>query len=69
MTFAICWTVGCAPDAIRACEILAADNVGNADVGIAKSDTGEPRYFLGIGSQGFDAAVTKHTNESKKKHN
>lgn len=59
--------VGYAPkDVKKACEILAAGNTGSADIGVSRNLSGEKRYFLGIGSQGFDAEVTKRTNEGAK---
>ena len=53
-------------DVKRACEVIAEDHQGSADIGLSINATEEKRYFLGIGSQGFDAAVTKRTNEGKK---
>jgi diacylglycerol kinase (ATP) len=58
--------VGIKPDIKRACEIIAKGNTGKCDIGFAKTDEGIERYFLGIGSQGFDAEVTRKTNEGKK---
>jgi diacylglycerol kinase (ATP) len=58
--------IGICPNIKRACEILHEGNVGSADVGVALTDSGVKRYFLGIGSQGFDAEVTRRTNASKK---
>ncbi len=58
--------IGVRSDIKRACEILAEHNTNKFDIGFAKTDSGVERYFLGIGSQGFDALVTKRTNEGKK---
>ncbi|MFX1316240.1 MAG: diacylglycerol/lipid kinase family protein [Promethearchaeota archaeon] len=58
--------IGIRPDIKRACEIIAEGHTGKVDIGFAKTDAGVERYFLGIGSQGFDAEVTKRTNEAKK---
>ncbi|MHA1796310.1 MAG: diacylglycerol/lipid kinase family protein [Promethearchaeota archaeon] len=59
--------VGYAPkDVKRACEIIASGNTGPVDVGVSINSSGEKRYFLGIGSQGFDAEVTQRTNEGSK---
>jgi diacylglycerol kinase (ATP) len=59
--------VGYRPDVVRACEILAAGNVTRCDVGVVTSAEGAPRYFVGVGSQGFDAEVTQRTNAGKKR--
>ncbi|MCF2140058.1 MAG: diacylglycerol kinase family lipid kinase [Candidatus Lokiarchaeota archaeon] len=59
--------VGYAPKQVkRACEIIASGESGPVDIGLSLNSTGEKRYFLGIGSQGFDAEVTKRTNEGSK---
>ncbi|MFX1388286.1 MAG: diacylglycerol/lipid kinase family protein [Promethearchaeota archaeon] len=58
--------IGIRPDIKRACEIIAEGNIGKTDVGFAKTDSGIQRYFLGIGSQGFDSEVTRRFNEAKK---
>ncbi|TXT58134.1 MAG: Diacylglycerol kinase [Promethearchaeota archaeon] len=58
--------IGIPPDIKRACEIIAEGFSRKTDIGLAKTDKGVERYFLGIGSQGFDAEVTKRTNESRK---
>ncbi|MFX1501396.1 MAG: diacylglycerol/lipid kinase family protein [Promethearchaeota archaeon] len=58
--------IGILPDIKRACEIIAENNVGKSDIGYAKTDTGVERYFLGIGSQGFDSEVTRRFNEAKR---
>jgi diacylglycerol kinase (ATP) len=47
----------------RACEIIAEGNSSKCDIGFAKTDEGVERYFLGIGSHGFDAEVAKRSNE------
>jgi len=60
--------IGIRPDIKRACEIIAEGKTGKSDIGIANTDKGVKRYFLGIGSQGFDAEVTKRTNESKRQN-
>ncbi|MFX1366474.1 MAG: diacylglycerol/lipid kinase family protein [Promethearchaeota archaeon] len=58
--------IGIQPDIKRACEIIAENNIGKSDIGFAKTDTGVERYFLGIGSQGFDSEVTRRFNEAKR---
>ncbi|MFW9828458.1 MAG: diacylglycerol/lipid kinase family protein [Candidatus Thorarchaeota archaeon] len=58
--------IGIPPDIKRACEIIAKGNSSKADIGFAKTDTGVERYFLGIGSQGFDSEVTRRFNEAKR---
>jgi diacylglycerol kinase (ATP) len=58
--------IGIKPDIKRACEIVAEGHSSKSDVGLAITDNGVERYFLGIGSQGFDAEVTKRTNEAVK---
>lgn len=58
--------IGILPDIKRACEIIAEGNTSRADIGLAKTDTGIQRYFLGIGSQGFDSDVTRRFNEAKR---
>lgn len=60
--------IGIPPDIKRACEIIAESFIGKNDIGLAVTETGIKRYFLGIGSQGFDAEVTKRANESKRKN-
>ncbi|MHA1672673.1 MAG: diacylglycerol/lipid kinase family protein [Promethearchaeota archaeon] len=59
--------IGYRPDVKRACEIIASGKTGKADVGISINAEDQSRYFLGIGSQGFDAEVTKRTNEGSKR--
>ncbi len=60
--------IGITPDIKRACEIIAENNTSKSDIGFAKTDEGVERYFLGIGSQGFDAEVAKRSNENKEKN-
>jgi diacylglycerol kinase (ATP) len=60
--------IGIRPDIKRACEIIAEGHTGKFDIGIANTEGGIKRYFLGIGSQGFDAEVTRRTNESKRQN-
>lgn len=62
--------IGIRPDNIkRACEIIAKGKTGKSDIGLSINSKNDQRYFLGIGSQGFDAEVTKRTNESQKSMN
>lgn len=58
--------IGIKPDIKRACEIIAEGYSSNSDIGLAITDEGIKRYFLGIGSQGFDAEVTRRANLGKK---
>jgi len=58
--------IGITPDIKRACEIIAEGNTSKSDIGFAKTDTSIERYFLGIGSQGFDSDVTRRFNEAKR---
>jgi diacylglycerol kinase (ATP) len=51
----------------RACEIIAEGYSSKCDIGFAKTDSGIERYFLGIGSQGFDSEVARRSNEDKEK--
>ncbi len=60
--------IGILPDIKRACEIIAEGHTSKSDVGLAIKDDGVKRYFLGIGSQGFDAEVAKRANENKEKN-
>lgn len=60
--------IGILPDIKRACEIIAEGYSAKSDVGLATKDDGLKRYFLGIGSQGFDAEVAKRANENKEKN-
>ncbi|MFX1425039.1 MAG: diacylglycerol/lipid kinase family protein [Promethearchaeota archaeon] len=61
--------IGIRPDIKRACEIISEGNSLKADIGFATTDAGVQRYFLGIGSQGFDAEVTRRANEAKRSKN
>ena len=60
--------IGITPDIKRACEIIAEGYSSKSDIGFAKTDQGVERYFLGIGSQGFDAEVAKKANENQEKN-
>jgi diacylglycerol kinase (ATP) len=60
--------IGILPDINRACEIIAEGNSSKCDVGYAKRDDGTERFFLGIGSQGFDAEVARRSNENQDKN-
>ena len=60
--------VGITPDIKRACEIIAEGKTGKCDIGLAMTDEGVKRYFLGVGSQGFDAEVARRSNENKEKN-
>jgi diacylglycerol kinase (ATP) len=60
--------IGITPDIKRACEIIAEKYTSKSDIGFAKTDEGVERYFLGIGSQGFDGEVAKRSNENKDKN-
>jgi diacylglycerol kinase (ATP) len=60
--------IGITPDIKRACEIIAEGYSSKSDIGFAKTDQGVERYFLGIGSQGFDAEVAKRANENQEKN-
>ncbi|MFW9822064.1 MAG: diacylglycerol/lipid kinase family protein [Candidatus Thorarchaeota archaeon] len=59
--------IGILPDIKRACEIMAEGYSSKSDVGLAVRDNGTKRYFLGIGSQGFDSEVARRANMSKDK--
>lgn len=61
--------IGIRPDIKRACEIIAEGHSSKADIGFAQTDAGVQRYFLGIGSQGFDSEVTRRANEAKRSTN
>ncbi len=61
-------SIGIRPDIKRACEIISEGRSGKADLGLATTHEGTKRYFLGIGSQGFDAEVTKRFNEGRKNY-
>jgi len=60
--------IGITPDIKRACKIIAEGYSSKSDIGFAKTDQGVERYFLGIGSQGFDAEVAKRANENQEKN-
>ena len=60
--------IGIIPDIKRACEIIAEDKSSKTDIGFAKTDDGVERYFLGIGSQGFDSEVARRVNEKEVKN-
>lgn len=59
--------VGYKADIKRACEIIAEGYSSKCDIGFARTDAGVERYFLGIGSQGFDSEVARLSNENKEK--
>jgi diacylglycerol kinase (ATP) len=59
--------IGYRADIKRACEIIAEGYSNKSDIGYAKRDDGTERYFLGIGSQGFDSEVARQSNENKEK--
>ncbi|MEX2683099.1 MAG: diacylglycerol kinase family protein [Candidatus Sigynarchaeota archaeon] len=59
--------IGILPDIKRACEIISEGFSETCDIGLATSSTGEKRYFIGIGSQGFDAEVTRRANKGTKR--
>jgi diacylglycerol kinase (ATP) len=60
--------IGILPDIKRACEIIAKGYTAKSDVGLAMKDNGTRRYFLGVGSQGFDSEVARRANENKEKN-
>ena len=60
--------IGVTPDIKRACELIAEGTSSKSDIGFAKTDAGVERYFLGVGSQGFDAEVARRSNENKDKN-
>jgi len=60
--------IGIVPDIKRACEIIAEGKSSKSDIGFAKTDDGVERYFLGIGSQGFDSEVARRVNEKEVKN-
>ncbi|GAG54075.1 unnamed protein product [marine sediment metagenome] len=60
--------IGITPDIKRACEIIAEGHTDKSDIGFAKTDEGVERYFLGVGSQGFDAEVARRANENQEKN-
>jgi diacylglycerol kinase (ATP) len=59
--------IGILPDVKRACEVVAEGYSETCDIGLATDDKGAKRYFIGIGSQGFDAEVTRRANKGKKR--
>jgi len=59
--------IGYRADMKRACEIIAEGFSSKNDIGFAKRDDGTERFFLGIGSQGFDSEVARRSNENKEK--
>jgi YegS/Rv2252/BmrU family lipid kinase len=60
--------IGILPDVKRACEIIAEGFSETCDIGLATNGNDEEnRYFIGIGSQGFDAEVTRRANSGKKR--
>ncbi|MFW9952628.1 MAG: diacylglycerol/lipid kinase family protein [Candidatus Thorarchaeota archaeon] len=59
--------IGYRADIKRACEIIAEGYSSKSDIGFARRDDGTERYFLGIGSQGFDSEVARRSNENKEK--
>ena len=60
--------IGIIPNVKRACEIITEGNTGKNDVGLTINAKNETRYFLGIGSQGFDGAVAEKVNAHEKKY-
>jgi diacylglycerol kinase (ATP) len=60
--------IGITPDIKRACEIIAEGYSSKSDIGFAKTDEGVERFFLGVGSQGFDAEVARRANENQDKN-
>ena len=60
--------IGIIPNVKRACEIIAEGKTGKNDVGLSINAKNERRYFLGIGSQGFDGVVATRVNENEKKY-
>jgi len=59
--------VGYRADIKRACEIIAEGYSNKTDIGLAIKDDGSKRYFLGIGSQGFDSEVARRSNVDQEK--
>jgi len=59
--------LGYRADVRRACEIIVEGFSSKCDIGFAKTDNEVERYFLGIGSQGFDSEVARKSNEDKEK--
>lgn len=60
--------IGYKADIKRACEIIAEGYSSKSDIGLGITDKGIKRYFLGIGSQGFDSEVARRSNENKEKN-
>lgn len=60
--------IGITPNIKRACEIIAEGHSSKSDIGFANTDEGVERYFLGIGSQGFDSEVARRVNEEDVKN-
>ena len=60
--------IGIIPNIKRACEIIAEGHSSKSDIGFANTDEGVERYFLGIGSQGFDSEVARRVNEEDVKN-
>jgi YegS/Rv2252/BmrU family lipid kinase len=60
--------IGYRADIKRACEIIAEGYSSKVDIGLATTDKGVKRYFLGIGSQGFDSEVARRSNENQEKN-
>ncbi|KKN24558.1 hypothetical protein LCGC14_0893740 [marine sediment metagenome] len=60
--------IGIKLDIKRACEIISEGYSSKSDVGLALKDDGVKRYFLGVGSQGFDAEVARRVNQNKEKN-
>jgi diacylglycerol kinase (ATP) len=59
--------IGYRADMKRAAEVIAEGFSSKCDIGFAKRDDSTERYFLGIGSQGFDSEVARRSNEDKEK--
>lgn len=59
--------IGILPNIKRACEVIADGFSEACDIGLATDMKGEKRYFIGIGSQGFDAEVTRRANKGTKR--
>ncbi|MBN2153850.1 MAG: diacylglycerol kinase family lipid kinase [Candidatus Lokiarchaeota archaeon] len=59
--------IGVLPDIKRACEVISEGFSETCDIGLVTNGAGERRYFIGIGSQGFDAEVTRRANKGTKR--
>jgi diacylglycerol kinase (ATP) len=59
--------IGIVPDIKRACEVISEGFSESCDIGLATNVKDEKRYFIGIGSQGFDAEVTRRANKGTKR--